>query len=115
MKKIDVQIIQNYLDSHKDGAMYLHLETTNGAYANHHHGKFTSGAFIRNAQVNYINAKITGEGPFRIGLELPIGWVYAEGITHYLIDEMDRLISAGLDHEGKLAVAFELSKEPFKK
>lgn len=115
MKKIETTKVQDYLDSHKESKMYLHLETTNGAYANHHHGKFTSGAFIRNAEVSYINAKITGEGPYRIGLELPIGWVYAEGITHFEIDAQERLISAGIDHEGKLAVAFELSKEPFKK
>ena len=41
------------------------------------------------------------------------GWVYAQGITHFELDEHGRLLMAGLDYSGKLAVALEISETPF--
>ena len=74
---------------------------------------FSAGAYIRNAFVQYEHGKIVGDGPYRVGLKLTIGWVYAEGLTHFEIDESGRLLLAGLDHSGKLAVALEISHSPF--
>lgn len=42
------------------------------------------------------------------------GWVYAEGITHWEVDDKERLLLAGHDNQGRLAVALELSLTPFK-
>lgn len=114
MIPIDVNEVQNAIDSFAKQDVYLHLETTNGAYASHHDETFFSaGAYIRNAQVQYEHGKIVGEGPYRVGLKLAIGWVYAEGLTHFEIDEAGRLLLAGLDNSGKLAVALEISQNPF--
>ena len=46
-------------------------------------------------------------------LKLPSGWIYAQGITHYTLDEHNRLLMAGLGPDGKLAVALEISETPF--
>lgn len=114
MIPITIKEVQNAIDSFTKQDVYLHLETTNGAYASHHDENFFSaGAYIRNALVQYEHGKIVGDGPYRVGLKLAIGWVYAEGITHFEIDESGRLLLAGLDHSGKLAVALEISQNPF--
>lgn len=106
--------VQQLIDHFAGKAIYIHLETTNGAYASHHNDTFFSaGAYIRNAQLTYEHGKIVGEGPFRVGLKLSIGWVYAEGLTHFELDDQDRLLLAGLDFDGKLAVALQLSETPF--
>lgn len=115
MQEIDVQLVQEYIDSKKNNEVYIHLETTNGAYASHHENKFGSGAFIRNAKILYTNGKVTPVNPHRVGLEMEIGWVYAEGLTHFEIDEEGRLLMCGIDYDGKLAVAFQISDKPFKK
>jgi Protein of unknown function (DUF1806) len=39
--------------------------------------------------------------------------VYGEGLTHYELDEQGRLLMCGIDHNNKLAIAFEISKTPF--
>ncbi|WP_425389317.1 YojF family protein [Cytobacillus kochii] len=106
--------VQLALDERANKDIYIHLETTNGAYASHFDETFfSSGAYIRNAKLKYIHSKIAGNGPYRIGLKTDIGWVYAEGITHYEIDEHDRLLMAGHDFKGKLAVSLEISETPF--
>ncbi len=46
--------------------------------------------------------------------EMDHGWVYAEGITHWEVDDKERLLLAGHDNQGRLAVALELSLTPFK-
>jgi len=46
-------------------------------------------------------------------MKLEIGWIYAEDLTHNLIDEKNRLLLAGLNEEGKLAVALQISTTPF--
>jgi hypothetical protein len=102
------------LQSFCNASAYLHLETTNGAYASHNDEKvMTVGAFIRNGHIQIERAQLAGNGPYRVGVKIQLGWVYAEGITHYEIDDKGRLLLAGYDSEGRLAVAFQLSKEPF--
>jgi len=41
------------------------------------------------------------------------GWIYAEGLTDYEVDAAGRLLLAGHDGDGRLAIALELSLEPF--
>jgi hypothetical protein len=114
MKEVELDKVQQYIIRYANKDVYLHLETTNGAYASHYDQSFfSSGAYIRNAHIQYESGKITGSGPFRVGLKLNIGWVYAEGITHFEIDDQDRLLLAGHDFKGKLAVALEVSPTPF--
>ncbi|MCM3586806.1 YojF family protein [Mesobacillus maritimus] len=114
MDPVNIQSVQEALDGFLNKEVYVHLETTNGAYASHHNEKFFSaGAYMRNANITYERAKITGDGPYRVGLKIPFGWVYAEGITHYEIDAKGRLLLAGHDFDGKLAVALQISLTPF--
>ncbi|MCE4049751.1 MULTISPECIES: DUF1806 family protein [Bacillaceae] len=114
MDFIQADKVQEQINEKAKKEVYIHLETTNGAYANHNDESFfNSGAYIRNAKLAYEYGKITGNGPYRIGLKTEIGWVYAEGITHYEVDDKGRLLLAGLDFTGKLAVALEISETPF--
>lgn len=115
MKLIEQQVVQNKINELKEQDIYLHLETTNGAYASHFDEEaYNVGAFIRNAKVRYQHGKIVSTGgSYRVGLKLDIGWVYAEGLTDFEIDEKNRLLMAGHDREGRLMVALEISKTPF--
>ncbi|MGO4889212.1 YojF family protein [Anaerobacillus sp. MEB173] len=115
MKRIDTLKVQKAINQLANQDVYLHLETTNGAYSTHHgRTKINVGAFIKNGKINYEHGKITGDNPFRVGLKLENGWVYAEGLTDWEEDHHDdRLILAGHDPDGKLAVAFQISKQPF--
>jgi hypothetical protein len=114
LQPINVEEVQHALDRFANQDVYLHLETTNGAYASHHNeGFFSSGAYIRNGRIRFSRGKIVGEGPYRVGLKLDLGWVYAEGLTDWVLNEKGQLLLAGHDYEGKLAVALQLSREPF--
>ncbi|MEH7095910.1 YojF family protein [Neobacillus vireti] len=114
MELIDVKKVQDAINLFANKDVYIHLETTNGAYATHNDQSFFSaGAFIRNALVRYEIGKIKGPGPYRVGLKINLGWIYAEGVTHFEIDEENHLLLAGHDHDGKLAVALEISLKPF--
>ncbi|WP_088228370.1 YojF family protein [Desulfosporosinus sp. FKB] len=114
MNPIERSIVQPALDSFLNQEVYLHLETTNGAYAAHRQeSKMTIGAYIRNGRISYIRGTITGEGPYRVGLKMKDGWVYAEGLTDFDLEQEGKLLLAGHDEEGRLAVALELSLEPF--
>ena len=114
MEIITKDQVQKEIDRFANKDVYIHLETTNGAYASHYDTSFfSSGAYIRNALLQYEHGKITGNGPYRVGLKMSFGWVYAEGVTHYEVDEHNRLLLAGHDHEGKLAVALQISEKPF--
>lgn len=114
MKEIKLNSVQELINQFANKEVYIHLETTNGAYASHHNENFFSaGAYIRNALVRYERGKITGAGPYRVGLKINLGWVYAEGLTHFEMDNEGRLLLAGHDHSGKLAVALEISATPF--
>ncbi|RKD24393.1 hypothetical protein BEP19_08355 [Ammoniphilus oxalaticus] len=108
MKPIKMEIVQQQLDQFTNQPIYLHLETTQGAYT-----ALSAGAYIRNAKIMYLLGKITGQGPYRVGLKLEHGWVYAEGLTDFTIDEQGRLLLAGHTREGKLNVALQLSQQPF--
>lgn len=106
--------VQKEIDRLANKEVFIHLETTNGAYASHFDESFfSSGAYIRNAKLVYEHGKITGKGPYRVGLKMNFGWVYAEGITHFEVDKEDRLLLAGHDFSGKLAVALQISENPF--
>lgn len=114
VEPIEIAKVQPYIDQFAGKPVYIHVETTNGAYAAHQNEGFLSaGAFLRNAVIEYEYGKIVGEGPYRIGLKLPKGWAYAEGLTHFEFDEKGRLLLAGHHADGKLAVAFQISTEPF--
>lgn len=114
MEEIELLKVQKAINDFAGEQVYIHLETTNGAYASHFNESFFSaGAYIRNAQVCYEHGKITGDGPYRVGLKLPIGWIYAEGLTHFEIDDLGRLLLAGHGYDGKLAVALEIGNKPF--
>ncbi|TGB02327.1 YojF family protein [Halobacillus salinus] len=115
METIEQQSVQNKINELANKEVYIHLETTNGAYASHFdEAAYNVGAFIRNAKVRYQHGKIISTGgSYRVGLKLDIGWVYAEGVTDYEIDEKNRLLMAGHDREGRLMVALEISETPF--
>ena len=110
---INPSAVQEAIDLFQKKDVYIHLETTNGAYASHFGGgTYSAGAYIRNAHVRYEHGKIQGDGPYRAGLKMEIGWIYAEGLTHF--ENTDgRLLLAGLDETGKLAVALQISSTPF--
>ena len=114
MIPIDKSIVQPALDSFLNREVYLHLETTNGAYAVHsQESNMTVGAYIRNGRICFGRGIITGDGPYRVGLKMELGWVYAEGLTDFEIEKEGQLLLAGHDQEGRLAVALELSLSPF--
>lgn len=114
MKAINLEKVQKELNQLKNKPIYIHLETTNGAYASHFGNKGVNvGAYIRNAQITFTEAVIKGEIGHRVGLKTELGWVYAEGLTDYEIFE-DKLLLAGHDPDGRLMVALQLSETPFK-
>lgn len=114
MDIVNPKHVQDVITSFANKDVYIHLETTNGSYASHFkEGFLNAGAFLRNIVINFELGKIVGDSPHRVGLKLPTGWVYAQGITHYEVDEFGRLLLAGLDHEGKLSVALHISETPF--
>jgi hypothetical protein len=106
--------VQKELDGFLNQEVYLHLETTNGAYAAHREETAMAVcAYIRNGLVRYHRGTITGVGPYRVGLKMDLGWIYAEGLTDWELDAEGRLLLAGNDSEGRLAIALQLSKHPF--
>jgi len=116
LEPITVDAVQAALQVYVGKPVYLHLETTNGAYAAESWDgtkNLSASAFIRNARVEITRAALAGNGPFRAGLQMELGWIYAEGLTDWEVDGKGRLLMAGHDKEGRLAVALELSPEPF--
>ncbi|EJY56550.1 hypothetical protein URH17368_0845 [Alicyclobacillus hesperidum URH17-3-68] len=114
MQPIDVQSVQAALERFVGDDVYLHLETTNGAYAAHRFGQpMAVCAYIRNGLVKFERAQIAGTRPYRVGLKMASGWIYAEGLTDYEVDGEGRLLLAGHDSEGRLAVALQLSRTPW--
>ena len=108
----------NFLSSYEHKPVYLHVETTNGAYAAHFDQRvFNAGTFLRNIQVTYEHAQLKGgnKDPYRVGLKLKDnGWVYVQGLTHFEVNENDEFLLAGFNYEGQLAAALEISTTPFK-
>lgn len=117
MGPIESAAVQAAFQSFVDRDVYIHLETTNGAYAGEGRlGEPKSMAvcvFLRNARVRFHRATMAGTGPYRAGLQTELGWLYAEGLTDWELDAKGRLLLAGHDDRGRLAVALELSIEPF--
>nr|WP_077616391.1 YojF family protein [Caenibacillus caldisaponilyticus] len=114
LEAIRKEDVQKVLDDFAGQELYIHLETTNGVYTGFRRpDQLSVGAFIRNGKIRYSRGKITGNGPYRVGLKMESGWVYAEGLTDWEVDDKGRLLLAGHHKDGKLAIALELSKEPF--
>lgn len=114
MQPIQLQDIQTRLDRLANQDVFVHLELTTGAYANHlDSSRHPASAFISNAVLRYTQGSISGKNPYRVGLKTTHGWVYAEGLTHVDEQEKDRLILAGHDKQGKLVVALQISRESF--
>ena|SRR5690554_1679409 len=108
-------VVQAELDRRANAQQYLHLETTTGSYTKFGPEKRSPViAFVRNAVVSYSRGTIKGAGPYRVGLKLDGGWVYADGLTDYELNERGELLLAGLDPEGQLTVALQLSASPFR-
>lgn len=106
MEPIDPQRVEGALAAWRGVDVYLHLETTHGAYT-----KNGFGAFARNVRIRFEQAAVRGHGPFRVGLRLENGWVYAEGLTHWQPEDGGVQL-AGHDEEGRLTVVLQLSREP---
>ena len=117
VEPIEYDKVQGLLESYVDQPVYLHVETTNGAYANHFDQRvFNAGTFLRNIKVVFEHAKLKGGGkvPFRVGLKLQDnGWVYVQGLTHYEVNENNEFLLAGFNYEGQLAATLEISTVPF--
>ncbi|PON01630.1 hypothetical protein BJH90_09010 [Bacillus halotolerans] len=114
MKAIIKEDVQASLERYADRPVYIHLETTTGSYSAHLNEKnMTVVAYIRNAKVTYHQAKIKGSGPYRVGIKTEEGWIYAEGLTEYTVDEENRLLMAGHLPGGKLAISLQISEKPF--
>jgi len=114
MIPIQKESIQAQIDQLTNIPLYIHLELTTGAYASHFDkSKHPAANFIRNAMITFHHGVIEGVGPYRVGLKMDHGWVYAEGLTHMDASDHERLILSGMNNEGKLVVAFQLSKQPF--
>jgi hypothetical protein len=114
MLPIDPKYIEQRIEQMKGEEQYLHLELTTGAYASHWDAsRHPAANFVSNALIRYIHGGISGSSPYRVGLKMEQGWIYAEGLTHYEETEKERLIMAGHDKDGKLVVALQLSRTPF--
>jgi len=115
MNRIDKEKVQKILEQWENTQVYIHLETTNGAYASHiNSNAYNVGAYIRNANVTYTQAKIVGDGnTYRVGIKTEIGWIYAEGLTDWVMQDETMLLLAGHDAQGRLMVALQISEKPF--
>lgn len=114
MESINIIEVQKELNKFTNVHLYYHLETSNGSY-NSIEGKGLTSVctFVRNNKLSFDRGVITGEGPYRVGLRLQDGWLYAEGLTDWELTEQQQLLLAGHDDEGRVLIALELSKHPF--
>ena len=114
MAPIDKPTAQAELEKFSNQDVYIHLETTTGAYASaFDENVMTICAFIRNACIRFEQGSIAGDGPYRVGLKMEHGWVYAEGLTDFEVVPEGSLLFAGHDTQGRLAVSLELGAHPF--
>ena len=115
MQRIELSRVQEELDRRRGVPVWLHLETTTGSYTALGPEKRPPViAFVRNAGITYERGQIHGQGPYRVGLKIDKGWVYAEGLTDFELTDRDELLLAGHDQEGNLTVALHLSATPFR-
>lgn len=115
MEPISRESAQVQLERFVNQDVYLHLETTNGAYAAlNSENTMAIAAYIRNGIVRFERAVMAGQGPYRVGLKMDNGgWIYAEGLTDWEVDDENRLLLAGHDSEGRIAISLQLSMTPF--
>lgn len=114
MQLIDRNKVQTRIDALRDIELYIHMEMTMGAYTSHRdQSVHPASNFIKNAKITFEHGMISESSPYRIGLKINGGWVYAEGMTHWDEEDIDRLIISGNTKDGKLIAALQLSKEPF--
>jgi hypothetical protein len=115
MNAIEPAALQAELNRRSGRPLYLHLETTTGSYTLLGPEKRPPViAFARNLQVVYSRGTVRGRGPYRVGLKLDHGWVYADGLTDMAISERGELLLAGHDPDGQLTIALQLSDAPFR-
>lgn len=115
MEEISIAQAQAELDRRRGIPVWLHLETTTGSYTALGPEKSPPViAFVRNARISFERGEIRGDGPYRVGLKIDGGWVYAEGLTHMEVTVRDELLLAGHDDAGNLRVALHLSATPFR-
>lgn len=117
LELIEYGKVQSLLDSYANKPVYIHVETTNGAYANHFDQRvFNAGTFLRNIQITFEHAQLKGgeKDPYRVGLKLVNnGWVYVQGLTHFEVNGNNEFLIAGFNYEGQLAATLEISTQPF--
>jgi hypothetical protein len=112
---IDPSALQAELDRRSGRPQFLHLETTTGSYTLLGPEKRPPViAFVRNVQVVYQRGSVRGSGPYRVGLKLEHGWVYADGLTDMTVSDRGELLIAGHDPDGQLTIALQLSEAPFR-
>lgn len=115
MEPIHIEKVQEWLNQFTNKEVYVHLETTTGAYSSlYNETSHSVGAYIRNAKVKFNQAKIVGDGKvYRAGLKMESGWIYAEGLTDWTLHEGEKLLLAGHDEQGRLMVALQISETRF--
>lgn len=107
MQPISPEALGPVLEGYAGRTLYIHLETTAGAYTQNGFG-----AFLRGVPVAVRRVRVHGTGPYRAGLETAGGFIYAEGLTHWQANGDGRLELEGHDDEGRLTVALTLSPTP---
>lgn len=101
MQPIDANEVRAALEAFEGTKIYVHVETT-------------PGSFVRNVCLTADRLFIAGDRSYRVAIRFePEGWIRAEGLTHYEIDESGRLLMAGHDEHGRITTALELSRKPF--
>lgn len=114
MELINREKVQHRIEKFTDKEVYLHMEMTMGVYTSHKDENIHPASnFIKNVVIKYSHGMITDSSPYRIGLKLDGGWVYAEGMTHWDETDKERLILSGNDKDGRLISAFQISEKPF--
>lgn len=115
MNPLDPDFVQAELDALAGQDTYMHLETTTGSYTALGPDKVPPCiVFVRNARIRFERGAVKGEGPYRVGLKMDHGWVYGDGLTHAETDDSGHLLMAGFDDHGRLRLAFQLGREPFR-
>jgi bacillithiol biosynthesis deacetylase BshB2 len=107
LQPIAPEAVRPALDALCGRTLYLHLETTAGAYTQNGYG-----AFLRGERITVRRAIVHGGGgAFRCGVETEGGFVYAEGLSHWRATS-DMVAFEGYDGDGRLTVSVTLSATP---
>ena len=61
LEPIKAEEVQRLLTTFENKPVYLHVETTNGAYANHFDQRVFNAGTLRNIQVTYEHAQLRAE------------------------------------------------------